>query len=247
MRVIASVLIGCLFSLSAGTCLAEPTRYSVTDVSWEPYWIIKGDKVSGIFSDVMHELEKRLGVTLMANRPLPVIRAQRAFKIGSVHLECCVNSAWRKDTGQEQMTLWSDPVLTVEEILIFAPKKSFPYEKLQDLTGKTISTVRGYGYVGSHYFKRDDSASNITQVRKVALGRNVAGIIDRVELAYMMKHNEEFKLANFFVEVGPVINRSQLKMRVHISRKALVAPINAAIAAMKKDGTIQRIVDGYVK
>ena len=43
-------------------------------------------------------------------------------------------------------------------MLIFAPGRRFPYQHLQDLQGRSIATVRGYGYAGSEYFQRNDGA-----------------------------------------------------------------------------------------
>ena len=79
------------------------------------------------------------------------------------------------------------------------------------------------------------------------LGRTDAGIIDRVELAYTLKNSKVLKERNIKIEVGPVINRSELKIRVHISRPKLIAQINAALAKMKQDGTIQNIIDKYIE
>jgi len=226
---------------------SEPAKYSITDESWSPYWVINADHVSGILHEIMLQLDQRIAPSLLADQPYPPKRAQVRFKEGNVQIECCVNDAWRASEEQVAVSLWTDTVLVVEEVLIFPVGKSFEFNKLEDLKGKFISTVRGYGYVGSEFFTRSDSGDNISQIQKVALGRTDAGIIDRVELSYMLKHSKILKERNIEIEIGPVINRSELKIRVHTSRPELVEPINKAINKMKQDGTVQNAIDSYIK
>ena len=147
-----------------------------------------------------------------------------------------MNDTWRASEEQAEVSLWTDVLMTVEEVLIFPVGNSFEFNKLEDLKGKLIATVRGYGYVGSEFFIRNDSSDNISQIQKVALERTDAGIIDRAALAYVLKKNKVLKERNVEIEIGPVINRSDLKIRVHTSRPELVESINAAIKKMKQNG-----------
>ncbi len=230
----------------ASDAVAKDTvNYSITDVSWEPYWIVNPPRVSGILHDVIIELDKRINTQLTPIKPLPVKRVQAAFKSGFIIIDCCLNKNWRADPEQAAVSLWSDTVLQVDEILIFPQGKSFPFKELSDLKDKRIATVLGYGYVGSEYFIRSDSTDNISQILRVAMGRFDAGIIDRNEFNYMAKINRDVQNVVQHITVGPVINRSELRIRVHHSRPDLLAPINQALAEMRTDGTIKRIVASY--
>ncbi len=223
---------------------ADSVRYAVTDVSWEPYWIMDGSKASGILHEITLELDKRLSVKLLPSKLLSVKRSKKAFDEGLVQIECCVNIAWRKE--QPAASVWSDTVLVVEEILVFPLGKAFNFESIKDLKGRKISTIRGYGYVGDHLFTRSDSVSNVSQIRKLALVRAEAGIIDKAELSYIKKHIPELKAQWSAIELGPVINRSELKVRIHHSREDLLQPINLAINEMKQKGIIKEIVNRYL-
>ena len=223
---------------------ADRVRYALTDVSWEPYWIMDGSEASGILHDITLELDKRLSVQLVPSKLMSVKRSKKAFNEGIIEIECCVNIAWRKDNAEA--SLWSDTILVVEEILVFPLGKSFKYENINDLKDRKISTIRGYGYVGDHLFKRSDSVSNISQIRKLALARAEAGIIDRAELSYIKKHISELAEQWHAIELGPVINRSELKVRIHHSREDLLKPINLAINDMKQKGIIKKTVNRYL-
>jgi len=224
---------------------SDPVKYSVTNESWSPYWITTSNKVSGILNDVMQQLDQRMSISLEADNPSTVKRAQTMFKVGGVQIECCVSKDWRNLPAQSKISLWSDTVMTVEEVLIFPVGKSFKFTNFDDLKGRNISTIRGYGYAGSDIFSRTDSIDNTSQILKVALGEAEAGIIDRAELTYALKYNRILKERNIKLEIGPVINRSELKMRIHFSNPELLEPINIAILEMKQDGTVQNIIDRY--
>lgn len=229
------------------TLPASTTRYAVTNESWEPYWIIRDGQVSGILSDVMQALDAQMNETLEADSPQPPLRAQKHFRDALVQLECCVNIAWRTDPEQVKVSLWSEPILSAEEVLIFPQGRPFTFTKLQDLQGRTISTVRGYGYAGSQYFTRVDSPNSIAQLHSVALGRTEAGIIDRLELAYLLASHAEFAGQAARIEQGPVVNRSELRIRLHSSRAELLEPLNAAIARLRDDGTLAKILRRYAQ
>ncbi|WGL62362.1 hypothetical protein QDX81_15400 [Pseudomonas sp. CW003PS] len=92
---------------------------------------------------------------------------------------------WRRDAGQGEVSLWAVPVLEAEEMLVFAPGRRFAYQRLQDLRGRSIATVRGYGYVGCEYFQRHGGADVQALIHLVAQGRSEAGILDRLEWRYL--------------------------------------------------------------
>lgn len=223
---------------------ADTLRYALTNESWEPYWIVRDGQVSGIFSDVMQALDVQ-GVVLEAEVAQPPLRAQKHFRDAVVQLECCVSMAWRSAPEQAEVSLWSDPVLSAEEVLIFPPGRAFPFARLQDLQGRTLSTVRGYGYAGSQYFTRSDSPNSIAQLQSVTRGRAQGGIIDRLELAYILANHPQIKAQPALIELGPVVNRSELRMRLHRSRAELLEPLNAAIGRLRENGTLAQIMRRY--
>jgi polar amino acid transport system substrate-binding protein len=224
---------------------ADSVRYAVTSESWEPYWIVRDNAVSGILSDVMQALQAHVNEPLLPDRPLPPLRAQKQFLQGKVSLECCVSMAWRASTEQAEVSLWSDTVLEAEEVLVFPAGRAFVFDQLQDLQGRTIATVRGYGYIGSEYFTRSDSPDSKSQLLRLAQGRAEAAIIDRLELAYLLREHPELSALAGRIEMGPVINRSALRIRVHRSREDLLVPLNAAIATVRRDGALAGIVERY--
>jgi ABC-type amino acid transport substrate-binding protein len=105
--------------------------------------------------------------------------------------------------------------------------------------------VRGYGYAGSQYFTRSDSPDSMAQLKVVARRRVDAGIIDRLELASLFANHSELRALPASVELGPVISRSTLRMRLHRSRAEWLVPLNEAISRLRENGTLARIVQRY--
>lgn len=231
--------------LLASVAQAETLTYAVTDEGWEPYWIVRDDRVTGILHDVMLALEARLPVQLRASHPLPPLRAQKLFREGQLQVECCVSELWRAAPEQAEVSLWTVPVLEAQEMLLFTPGKAFAYRTLDDLRGRSIATVRGYGYVGSEYFQRVDGADAAALIYRVALGRSEVGIIDRLEWRYLLRSNARLNLPRWRVEEGPIIHRSILRLRLHRGQGQWLDSINTAIQDMQRDGTLERIIASY--
>lgn len=223
----------------------QPATYLVTEESWAPYWIVKGKEVGGILSEVMIELNARLPNEITPIQPLPVKRAKIAFLKGTIQLECCVNPAWRDSKEDSEVSLWSDTVINAQEILIFPKGKRFVFEALKDLKGKQLATILGYGYVGDEFFERYDVLKNTSLLKMVAANRVDGSIIDHLEYRYAISSYQELVGAADNIDLGPVINESELKIRVHRSRADLLAPLNQAITDMKMEGVIDRIVKKY--
>ncbi|ARU59055.1 amino acid ABC transporter periplasmic protein [Oleiphilus messinensis] len=224
----------------------DHVRYSITEISWEPYWIIQNGVASGILHDVILELDARIEAEFIPVKPfLPVKRADLEFQAGLIQLDCCLNPDWRPSPANQAVTLWSDTVLTVNEILIFPKGKRFPYQTLHDLKDKKIATILGYGYVGAEYFTRSDSKDNVSQIQKIAFQRAHAGIIDVNEFNYMVRTHEVVRDVRPLIEIGPIINRSDLRVRIHQSRPELLGTVNVALRKIREEGVIDRIIARY--
>lgn len=245
-RVLRRAICGMLLGLCPTLLLADTLTYAVTDESWTPYWIVEGEQVGGILQEVMQALRERMPVQLEASHPLPPLRAQKLFRQGQLQLECCVSRAWRSSPEQAEVSLWSIPVLEAQEMLLFSPGRAFGYQRLEDLRGRSIATVRGYGYAGSEYFQRNDGADALALVYNVAQGRSEAGIVDRLEWHYLRRTRGQFESPRWQVEEGPVINRSELRIRLHRDQVQWLDALNAAISGLHKDGSIRRILTRYL-
>lgn len=243
VRVWCRVLLACLLIVPVSQ--AQTLTYAVTDEGWAPYWIVDGQRVSGVLQEFMLALDERLPEQLQASHPMPPLRTQKLFRDGVLQIECCVSKSWRSDAAQAEASVWTVPVLETEEMLIFKPGKSFPYRHVEDLRGRSIATVRGYGYVGSDNFQRNDGADVRALIYRVSRGRSEAGILDRLEWRYLQHTDAQLQAPSWRVEEGPTFHRSQLRLRLHRDQVGRLKAFNAAIRSLQDDGTLARIVARY--
>lgn len=236
-----------LANLSVQACNANETiLYSVTDVSWEPYWIIEQGSASGILADFMEVIGGKIRADLQPSQPYPVKRAQMLFERGDIVIECCVNQAWRDAQDNHGASLWTETVLSTNEVAVFPAGKEFPVKQPSDLTGKQVATILGYGYVGDDLFMRNDVLNNIAQLKLVAFERVEAAIFDIHELSYLLQtHPEAIKLQSK-ITIGETISSSDLKIRIHSKYPELLPQINSEIRRMSKNGEISSIVKRYI-
>jgi polar amino acid transport system substrate-binding protein len=221
--------------------------YTIPNVNWEPYWIVDEGEEKGILSDVLKAIGVQAKYELEPTIPLPVKRAQKTFYDGDADIECCINISWREANDSGGATLWSDPIISTEEVLIFPASKSFGAASTKDLSGKKIATILGYGYDDDDKFIRSDTLNNIAQLTMVSNSRADAGIVDRFEIQYLLKQNAEVREMAAGIEFGPTLSTSDLRIRIHSSKPELLEPINAAIQVLKENGTIEEIVNRYVQ
>lgn len=241
---LAFLIVSVLISSSASAA-AERILHVITEQNWEPYWIMSPEDSTGILNDFMLELNPRLPYQVANSERYSINRSREAFTAGEVAMECCLNQVWRKAIDSAGTTIWSDTVLKTEEVIVFPRNKSFPVNGPEDLKNKTISTILGYGYIWSDQFIRVDSMNNLTQIKMVAKGRADGAIIDRLELNYLLKHYPEIQEIRELIEIGPVINQTDLKIRIHSAYPELIDPVNQAIEQIKEEGILDQIIGRY--
>lgn len=225
----------------------EPLLYSVTDVSWEPYWIVEQGEARGIFSDLMKSIAPHVGAGLTAESPYPVKRAQMMFERGDIAVECCINQAWRSPTDSAGETLWTETVLTTHEVVVFPAAKPLLVKTPADLAGKEVATILGYGYIGDKLFKRNDVLDNIAQLKLVAYERVDAAVVDIHELSYLLRSDPSIIELKDKITIGEKVGSSALKMRINSQHPELLPALNAEIRRMKQSGKMKAIVDRYIQ
>lgn len=210
----------------------------VAPTGYLPYYMGEG-KGDGIAIDILKELATRSGISIEV-KWVPQKRSRELLAAGvEVNAEFPVAQEWRGAYADK--AVFSDMIMTGEEVVLFPADKVFPVKDIKtDLVGRKGSFVLGYVYPDYGYV-REDASDDDAQIRKVATGRTEFSVADRYVANYIAKTD------GLALAYGPVWSSYEYRMLVHKNSAALLPRINAAIATMKADGSIQRAIDKYTK
>ncbi|TNE62401.1 MAG: transporter substrate-binding domain-containing protein [Alphaproteobacteria bacterium] len=188
-----------------------------------------------VFRDAWHAVlqEAKIEIAPVA-APRDVRRDM--FVRGDILLDCCSVPEWRNRADEQAVQLFSDPFFLVVDHLILHEGRDYGHLDPADLSGWTVGAVQGFSFRDQQHFGGLVTAVSMGEVFDLV----VAGKADLT-----IASNQEFyrrqRLAPRPLVLGPEYDRVVLRIRVHNSRPDLLVRINAAIAALKADGRINRL------
>ncbi|NVJ99698.1 MAG: transporter substrate-binding domain-containing protein [Alphaproteobacteria bacterium] len=167
----------------------------------------------------------------------PPKRKRRAFVEGYLLLDCCHPTFYR-NTPEEQAThLFSDPIYYARAHFVFPKGKVKALPEGDGLQSMRVAGIRGFDYVWQDQFGgRIDGRDHRDVMALVSSGRADVGIITALQFRI------EQQKADWPLELGGVMAEGPLHASVHVSRPDLLSRINEAIAALKADGRLGRML-----
>lgn len=156
-----------------------------------------------------------------------------------------ISAAMLITDARKEVIDFSDPVFPYPEGMVVGEADNTPYRGLGDLKGATVGVQVGTVYVD--FLKKNgefaevkvyDSLADV--LRDVSLGRIKAGFGDAPILAYQLSQNKDFK-AKLVRTYEPKMAGS-VGIGVRKSDGELLKKINASLAKVKANGTLDRIL-----
>lgn len=235
------------FTLSILLTLALPTRaseivFAVSTGSAMPMTQFKKEELTGgLLKEFGDALARELGMT-PRYLSLPRKRVEAALHAGQADLLCDLRPEWLDSSGWQ----WTGTVFS--NVMIVASRADTPpIARLSDMSGQRVGTVLGYRYpeverrMGAR-FQRDDAASDDLNTGKLLNGR----------FNYMMSNAIYYDYQRKVHPGGARLNRSVFPIRPFDTYCALppggrldLDTVDRAIAALRKRGTMQQILDRY--
>ena len=213
--------------------------------TWPPY-VDAALPDDGLAMKIVKTALKRAGYT-------PEVRikkwekALQGSKLGVYEL---VGAVWKTKARQKKL-LFSDPYLTNNIVLVAHSSSQIQFNSLRDLQGLIVGVLKDYEY--DDKFMKDPKilkfqANRLTQnLIAVQQGKLDAAIADKRLALYELKHFMGNNRSEFQFLAKP-LNSRKLYVAAPIENagsKALIAKFNQGLAAIKKDGTYQKILDEY--
>ena len=230
------VLIGLLGVLFLqGTLRADEgqVRYCFND--WPPYARMEGESAVGISIDILREATERAGMAAMFLE-LPWNRCLEMVRGGE--LDAVIDAAERSEylQGPTSFSYYTNTVWVRDDF----PADSLDFDALR---GKTMGLIDGYKYQDSLWSELrgagmmiDYSVNDRANIRKLAFARVDAIIGDFVGTLTFAQEND-LKLK----PLTPTHSADRLYASFNRDREEIHARIDAALAAMMADGSVDRV------
>lgn len=228
-------------------CLAQPplqaeTLTAVAD-PWPPY-VTDLAPHQGMATRILREALAREGYGLDV-RLMPWARSLRRVKSGGADL--LITAWWSNErTG---FLHYSEPYAQNE--LVFLKRRDDPFEfsDLTSLEGKRIGVVRDYGYdrdfLQADYFQRIPNNEFTDSVRMLIAGRLDLVLEDRLVVLATLQQEAPHELEKLSFSRKPLLTKPLYVAASlsHPRHRQIIAAVNRGLAAMRNDGTLDRLLN----
>jgi polar amino acid transport system substrate-binding protein len=242
------LLLASLLWLGAGACAmatAPPQLTILTEHAPPTSMLDNGNidgagNVIGSGSDKVREAMARAGVAYT----MEIQPWKRAYTAALERPGTCVFSTTRLP-GRERLFKWVGPTDGADWVLLGRAGRDYAVKRLDDARALRIGTYNGDArdaYLRDLGFKVDPAQTDVLNPRKLLEGR-----ID-LWAAGMRRGSTMLEQNGWAGQIVPVLVFKQVDVYLACHRSvpdALVEKLNAALAAMQRDGTVRRIDRKY--
>lgn len=213
-------------------------KYDISGSSaWYPYFIPDAEH-PGIVAELVTE------VLIAANIQgipveLPPKRTLMALEKGELDFDV-TSPSWFTNQQVPPGFVLSEGLIEIREYIVTLPKNNHSFSSVEQIYNQQIGTVRGYLYNNDAQFQRVDFNSEYQLIKALKIGRIEAVIMGDLPASYWAE-----KL-NIEIALGAQHSHGDLHFRLRQEHQHLIAPINKAIASLKKEGKIQDITAHYI-
>ena len=175
---------------------------------------------------------------------VPWARALDGVKTGD--FDVLIGTWWTQE--RTEFLMYSEPYLTNQIKFIKRKGDPFEFEGLDSLAGKTVGTVRGYGYgddfANTDSFTRSPAARLITNVRKVANDRLDLALEDELVARSLIAKEDPALIEKVeFTENALSSEGLHVTSGLANSRHAMIIEaFNKGLETIKANGTFDRIL-----
>lgn len=215
-------------------------KYNINGSSgWVPYYIPYQPENPGILAELVPKI---LVLAQIENEKhnYPPKRTNQALETGLLDFDL-VSPSWFPNEDMGELFVQSDAIIQIKENIITLEENAQKWADINTIKKQSIGTVRGYLYHDDSLFTRVDFTSERELIKALHKNRIEAAISgDLPALYWSNKLDQKIALA-------AVHSNGVLVMRLRKEHHLLLPKINAAIAHLKADGTINAIIDKYTK
>ena len=230
--------------------LAGKTLYVSVDPTTPPFSTLADDFITpiGLDVDIIIELQKRLGFEIAENRILPMMRSEQMKRIKNNQLDLvagCLSATADRAKYLDFSPVYYDTGLSI----IYSKSK---YNKVTDFRKFNDAKVGAVeGTVSEHFIDRQLQGAQkvifpsfMIAMIAVTQGTVDAIVYDRPLIEYFAQSMPDFNLE----VIDDIYERQYCQIALGFSKNSpYTFIISKELYNMKKDGTLDAIIDKYIK
>ena len=237
-----ALVAGCAASLVAQ---AETFKVGAT-ATGAPFTFldVKSNSIQGMMIDTVEAVSKAAGfeVDIAQTTFASLIPSLTASKID------IISAAMVRTPEREKVVQFSDPVFEYGEGLVVRADDNTSYTGMDDFKGEVVGAQVGTIFLDAlnkrGIFKEVRGYDSIPDLmRDLALGRIKAGFADRPIVAYQLAQGTQNKV-QLVKSYQPVV-MGDVCLIVRKGDNATLEQVNKGIAAIKADGSLERIIEKW--
>ncbi len=216
--------------------------------TWSPFFMVSDNQFSGIGFDILTEVARRTGDRITF-RHLPNKRAMSMFDRKEIDMMVIDSPLWNNPEKAKNM-IFSNELMSIQEHIYFLKEKYIEVVTPADLRGETVNILRGYYYpVFEDAFKKgivikyeinNESSLLATLIAKRCIAVFMDSVAFKYNISLLGYDKKMFKR-------GLQLSNTTLGVKIRREKAHILPRLNEAIASMKKDGTINRIIKKYTE
>ena len=219
---------------------ADPIRINV-DAENPPFMFAKDGKPAGVYPALIAAAMSKAGVAITMEAK-PWKRALSEIDEGKSGI-----GGIYKNNERAQKYDFSEPILTENTAVYFNKSKPIDFKTVADLNGKKVGVIRGWSYGDAFDAARkagtistEETSSDYSNLMMLAKGRvdAVLAIEEAGEAAIAAANLADIEQGKTFL----ASNKVHLAFAKSAKQTDTLGRFNKAIAAMKQDGSLDKIV-----
>lgn len=243
--VVLGLALTTLMFAGLGSALAQAGELILVDETAPPYMYDTPLGPAGVCPAIVREVFHRLGETVTI-QAVPWKRLLVQLENGSAGVACA-----RMTDERLELLDFTDSLLPISFAILARRGRITEYNGLSSLHGRTIGIRRGWSYGETFDHARTGGLMRIEEAS--GDGQNLEKLLDgRIDAAILAEPSADMLLAAFdagdrIVVFGDdtMTGDKRIAFPKSANKGALIGRINAALAAMRADGTL-KLINGTV-
>lgn len=226
--------------LASNLCFSQELKVGLIAPDRLPYYSYDArSNHYGIYIDILEVLFSGTSYAL-SYEFLPQARLRHWMEHDKLDVEPGIDKTWRQKSKEIENSVYTDVFMSSDEVYVFAPGREFDVSDPRELEVKILCSVNGFNLV---------TEADLDSLLQTVTEDKLLSMIEKKRCDYALLPWDIVKYWNktheLTLEVSDVVKTYHLRIRLNKKFASVVPHLNKKIAAMKKNGQLERILNKY--